>query len=444
MDLILAFSIFMGALIFVLINQYSLIFALAVGFLAFFIVGLYRGFSAHFLVRMSLRGMAGTIHATVIMMMIGVITGAWRISGTTSVFVAYGAKLITPSLFLLIAFLLSAFLSYALGTAFGTAGTLGVVFMALARSGGVDPLLTAGALISGCYFGDRCSPTSSSAHLVATITKTDIMSNVKMMLRTAMLPTILCIVSYAVLSYANPIHSLDQSLLTAFQEEFQLSVWAFLPALFMLLLPVLHVNVERSILASILCAVAVAYFVQDHTFPEILQACIWGYEASHASLSAILNGGGLLSMETVILVMLVSSALVGIFDGTNMLRYVKKNLAAWSEKIGRYPVTTIIGMLSASIFCNQAVSAIMSQELQKDTYPQDQQGNEELAMDIENSSIIMSALVPWCTSCCVPLAFFDVGYGAMFFAMELWLIPLCYLLTKKYFFNRKKKLVAVR
>ena len=75
-----------------------------------------------------------------VMLIIGLVTAVWRVSGTITVFVYYGMKLIVPPLFLLITFLLSCLLSYALGTSFGTAGTVGVIFMTLARSGGVDPV----------------------------------------------------------------------------------------------------------------------------------------------------------------------------------------------------------------------------------------------------------------------------------------------------------------
>lgn len=77
-----------------------------------------------------------------VMCIIGFVTAAWRVSGTITVFVYYGMRIITPSLFLIIAFLLSCLLSYALGTSFGVAGTVGVIFMTLARSGGVDPVIT--------------------------------------------------------------------------------------------------------------------------------------------------------------------------------------------------------------------------------------------------------------------------------------------------------------
>ena len=109
-----------------------------------------------------------------------------------------GVKLVAPGLFLVVAFLLCVALSYVLGTSYGVSSTMGVILMALARSGGVDPIITAGVILSGVYFGDRCSPASSAASLVAAVTDTDLYQNVRQMLRTGLLPTLLTLGVYGV------------------------------------------------------------------------------------------------------------------------------------------------------------------------------------------------------------------------------------------------------
>jgi len=101
-----------------------------------------------------------------ILLLIGVLTGSWRSSGTIVTFVYYGIRLIWPHLFLIVIFLLTCLMSYALGTSFGVAGTAGVIFMTLARSGNVDPTIAAGVVLSGIYFGDRTSPASSTAFTI--------------------------------------------------------------------------------------------------------------------------------------------------------------------------------------------------------------------------------------------------------------------------------------
>ncbi|MDO4177165.1 MAG: Na+/H+ antiporter NhaC family protein, partial [Bacillota bacterium] len=173
MGLIIAFIIFIGSMITMLITGHSMVWALLVGLLLFTVLGLHKlkkGEEQLGIVE-GIKELAsnswGSIKESLIvievMLIIGFITAAWRVSGTITVFVYYGMKVIVPPLFLVITFLLSCLLSYALGTSFGVAGTVGVIFMALARSGAVNPVITAGVIMSGIYFGDRGSPVSSSA-----------------------------------------------------------------------------------------------------------------------------------------------------------------------------------------------------------------------------------------------------------------------------------------
>ncbi|MBS6207733.1 MAG: sodium:proton antiporter, partial [Firmicutes bacterium] len=191
MDLLIAFGIFIIFMVLSLIAGISTIPALFLGLVVFLAVGRRKGFSLKSMLDMSVGGIKNSLVVIEVMLIIGLITAVWRVSGTITVFVYYGMKIIVPPLFLLITFLLSCVLSYALGTSFGTAGTVGVIFMTLARSGGVDPVMTAGVIMSGIYFGDRCSPVSSSANLVAGVTGTKIFDNVKLMMKTAMVPLIL-------------------------------------------------------------------------------------------------------------------------------------------------------------------------------------------------------------------------------------------------------------
>ena len=170
MDFWFAMLVFIGAMVACLCADVSMSLALVAGFLCFWVVGLRRGYGARALMKMALRGGKDALGVVRVLALIGLITAAWRASGTIAFFIVKGVSLITPSLFILIAFALSAVLSYALGTCFGVVGTVGVIFMALARSGGVNELIAAGAILSGAFFGDRCAPISSSANLIAGVT----------------------------------------------------------------------------------------------------------------------------------------------------------------------------------------------------------------------------------------------------------------------------------
>ena len=215
MDIVVCFALFLAAMLFCLVKGFSLAWALLFALVLFFALGLRSGYGAKALVKMAWSKMPKSMIVLRILFFIGLLTGLWRSCGTIAFFIYHGIRVITPSLFILVAFLLTVLLSYALGTSFGVASTAGVVLMALARSGGVSEAVTAGVILSGIYFGDRGAPTSSCASLVAALTETDLYGNVSRMFQTAALPYALCLIAYTVLSFRNPIVTVDETMLDA-------------------------------------------------------------------------------------------------------------------------------------------------------------------------------------------------------------------------------------
>lgn len=439
MDLLIALIVFAAAMIAALVKGVSMVYALLAGLVCFCAVGMHRGFSLAQLARMGVSAVKDSLVVIEVMFVIGFITAAWRVSGTITIFVYYGMKLITPSLFLLITFLLSCLLSYALGTSFGVAGTVGVIFIALARSGGVDPVIAAGAIMSGIYFGDRCSPVSSSANLVAGVTGTKIYDNVAMMMKTGLLPLLLCTILYGVLSVCHPISHVDDDLVQSFETAFTLSPWAFVPAILMLALPLLKVRVIMAMLVSITASVAVACLVQGVPFFAVCKACVFGYQAEGEGLGAILNGGGMVSMLEIIVILLLSGSYSGIFSGTRMLKGLQEKLKRACGRIGRFGVMTLVSLGTVVVFCNQTIATMICADLLKKPYLDEGGTAEELAIDMENTVIVLSGMVPWAIACTVPLAFMDVGTEALLYSFYLILLPVCYGFTKKRWFGKPQE-----
>lgn len=446
MGLIIAFVIFIGSMIVMLITGKSMVWALLIGLLLFTVLGLKElkssegmsiGKGTAELAKHSWGSIKDSLIVIEVMLIIGFITAAWRVCGTITVFVYYGMKVIVPPLFLVITFLLSCLLSYALGTSFGVAGTVGVIFMALARSGGVDPLITAGVVMSGIYFGDRGSPVSSSANMVAGVTKTEILPNVKLMMKTAALPFGITLAAYIAVSVFNPISHVDPGIIQAFEEEFTLSPWAFLPAVLMLALPLCKVGVIASIAISIVSSVAIALFVEKVAFLEVIKILIFGYHAEGNGLSVILDGGGLVSMLEIVAILAISCAYSGIFNRTDMLKKLLDLIEKSCIKTGRLATTLIISLATCFIFCNQTIATLMCSDLLTKPYLNTGGSRQELAIDMENTVIIIVGLIPWCIACSVPLTFFNVGIGALPWAFYMYLVPICYFFTKKHWFENK-------
>ena len=316
MDIVVCFALFLAAMLFCLVKDFSLAWALLFALVLFFALGLRRGYGAKALVKMAWSKMPKSMIVLRILLFHRSAHGTLALVRHHRLFFIYhGIRVITPSLFILVAFLLTVLLSYALGTSFGVASTAGVVLMALARSGGVSEAVTAGVILSGIYFGDRGAPTSSCASLVAALTETDLYGNVRRMFQTAALPYALCLIAYTVLSFRNPIVTVDETMLSALAESFVISPWALVPALIMLILPLLRVPIRRAMAISAAAAFVITVTVQGGSVADALRIMVVGYHPTEGLLASVVSGGGLVSMLTPFLMIPLAALYTGIFRG---------------------------------------------------------------------------------------------------------------------------------
>ena len=435
MDLLAAFAVFACTTIISLMSGYGMIWGILVGFCAFILTGLHRHFSLQFLLKMSWQGAKKSLIVIRVLLVIGNLTALWRSAGTFAYFVAWGIRLITPHLFVIAAYILSCVLSYAIGTSFGVAGTLGVVLMTLARSSGVDELVTAGAVMSGIYFGDRCSPASSCALLVASLTETDLYDNIHLMLKTAFLPVLCCTAFYGWLSYRNPMSTDSAAIVAGIEQNFSLTLWTAVPALIMLVLPLFKVRPFNAFIASIVTAFFCTIFIQNMTFAEAVKTAILGYTADPGSVKALFNGGGLISMVSMCLVLFVSGTYSGIFEGTKMLEKFQSRLYMFIKKFGAYAVSFFTSLFMNAVFCNQTIGILMSHQMLAAPYSRSGRKGTELAQDIANSCVVSAGTIPWSIACSVPLSMMGVSAKAVPYSLYLYILPLCYALTKKIWFQ---------
>ena len=430
---ILCFALFLGAMVGCLITGQSFLWALLLGLVLFAVHGHKQGHSLRAMWDMAWS--EGRKVLIVLRIFIGAITALWRSSGTIVFFIYYGVQAISPKLFVLVAFLLTALIAYALGTSFGVIGTAGIVLMALARSGGVSELVTAGAVLSGAYFGDRCSPASSSAALVAAETETKLYDNLHNMFRTGVLPVLLTVAVYAVLSVRHPITAVDESLLQALRDSAVISLWALLPAVIMLVLPLVKVPVLISIALSVAAAGAVSVFVQGMSLWEMLKTAVLGYYPTTGQLKDILSGGGIVSMVKPAALVFTTGLLAGLLDGIGVLKGATGLVDKLAGRCGRFAASAAVSLGAGMIFCNQSVVIVMGNQLLHRSYTD----RKEQAVDMENSGIVLSALIPWNIACSIPLVMLGVDERAIPYAALLYMIPLVYGLTKRWGYPVQKQ-----
>lgn len=424
----LAFAIAVAASLFF---EKPMVWAMLLGYLLLAAGAIRRGTKPLLLAKASLLGVREALGVIEILLLIGMLTAAWRMSGVIAFFVYYGIGMITPRLFILIAFLLTCLISYALGTSVGVAGTAGVILMAIARSGGINEFVAAGAILSGVYFGDRSSPSASSANLVASLTKTDLYGNVSRMLKSAVVPTAICLVAYCALSFMNPIEAANSGYMNDIREDFNITWYALVPVMIMFIAPLLRIKVKYALAASTAAASLIAFFLQNIPVVEIARTLAFGYYPEKAVMGDIWNGGGLTSMLSIISILAVSSTYSKILGVSGLMRELNEFVGRMMKRFGQSATVLASSFLTSGIFCSQITSCIMTTNLLRREYKKRGESREDLALDLENSLVIIAPMVPWCLSCSVPLKLLDVGLGAMRWDFYIFLIPLCYFFSKE-------------
>lgn len=425
---ILTLAIFCALLLWCVFFGFSILYALAAGLLLFFMYGRHKGFSWRELLRLAFTGIKTVKNILITFVLIGMLTALWREAGTIPLIVCYAAQIINPSLFLVMTFLLNCFISVLTGTAFGTAATMGVICASIASTMQIDPVLIGGAVLSGVFFGDRCSPVSTSALLVAELTATNIFKNIKNMLRSAFVPFIASCLIYAAAGFITSAQGEMLDLYAVFGRGFNLTQAALLPAIAIFVMAVLRIDVKIAMLVSIITAIPVCLWVQ-HTplssFPHLLWA---GYSSGDAQLASMLNGGGIVSMLNVAAIVCLSASYSGIFQKTGLLDKAKLAIGILARVTTQYAAVLCTAVIAAMIACNQALAIMLTHQLCKSTQPD----NNKLALHLEDSAVVVSPLIPWSIAGAVPLASIGAPDESIFFACFLYLLPLWQLAASDY------------
>lgn len=431
MSSIIAVLLFSITLISFVFLNISIIYALLIGYFIFLLYGITNNFNLFSIIKKSIMGIKTVKNVIIIFILIGITTAMWRASGTIAIIIYLGSKIIVPSLFIFFTFILCSILSILIGTALGTSATMGVICIAIARTLGINEYFVAGAIISGVYFGDRCSPLSSSALIVAEITNTNLYNNIKNMIKTTIIPFIITSIFYICLGFISNYSNKTNDVVKIFQENYNLNLITLIPALLIVFLSIFKINAKITMTTSIITSIIITYIFQNKSFIEILKYSLYGYEISNPVLNSMMSGGGILSMVRVSIIILISSSYSGIFEETKMLLTLKKYVKNFAEKTTNFAAVLLTALVTAIVTCNQTLTSILTYELNKDLLKKD-----EMAITLENTAILVPALVPWSIALSVPLQAIEVDNLGAIFAFYIYFLPIYHLILS---FKGKKR-----
>ncbi|HJG33057.1 MAG TPA: Na+/H+ antiporter NhaC [Jeotgalicoccus aerolatus] len=373
--------------------------------------------------------------AIFIIFAVGVIVGTWIYSGTVPMLIYYGLLIIDPAYFLVTAFIITAVVSVATGTAWGSSATAGVALMGIAIEMNVPVGIAAGAIISGAIFGDKLSPLSDTTNLSALVVEVDLYDHIKHMLWTTVPASIVGLIVWFIVGMNLDTGSASADNVTGLTSElssiFNWNIFMLLPFAIILWGAFARKPIVPVMLLSSVVAVFIGIFSNGFSFVDGFTAMANGFsvdmvggnsEFSETVLS-LLNRGGIFSMTTIVVTIFCGYAFAGIVEAAGCLDRILESFTNWVQSTWQIVGSTILGSILIVFTAGVAsISIIMVGVLMKDAYTKKGLDGLNLSRTLEDSGTMILGFVPWGVSAIYYLEVLGVGVGDYW----MWAVP-CYL-----------------
>lgn len=369
------------------------------------IIGKLCGYSYKDMLAAGLEAVNQSLEAIIIILLVGCLIGSFTACGTIPAVVYYGLKLLTPAVFLPFVTTLCAVVGIALGSAWTVTATLGIAFMAIGTTMGLNPALIAGAILSGACCGDKFSPLSDSTNLAAGSAQTGLFDHVAAMVTTTFPSLVLAIILYTFFSLSkvgtyDP--TLATELSTAILDHYiYMSPILLIPILLIVVVAVIKMPAIPSVVLLSLLGCVFAIIFQGTGMADCIKILHYGYEAesSNALFYKLVNRGGMDSMLWTNNLVIVAVAFGGILQ---KIGSVESLLGGLIKKV-KTPfqlvlVTIATGVFCITTMCDQYLGLIIPASMYKDNYDEMGLGRNMLSRTLEDGGTLWSPLVPW-SSC---------------------------------------------
>lgn len=382
-----------------------------------------------------INGIVLALQAILILMIIGMIIGAWIQGGVVPSLIYYGLDLLSPRWFLLGTLLITSIVSLSTGTSWGTSGTVGIALMGVGAGLGIPAPMTAGVVISGAYFGDKMSPLSDTTNLAPAIAGTDLFQHIRAMVWTTGPTYILVAIITIVLGMKFGGGTLDAAKISAIQavmsKEFNISLLGFVPPLLVIALCVLKMPAIPGLFAGVVAGAVIAA-MNGLGFADILNVIQNGYSptvsaslADAADLTAVakvltentivgvtpemaqevggllnklLGRGGMQSMMWSISLVICALSFGGIMERCGFLEVMLRTILKGVKSVGGLVASVIASCFVCNLFLgDQYLSIVMPGRMFRLGFEEKGLHMRMLSRSLEDSGTLTSVLVPWNT-----------------------------------------------
>ncbi len=387
------------------------------------IVGYFNNVSYESMIDEVAQNLKSTTGAILILLMVGALAGTWLISGIIPTMIYYGLDILNPSIFLAACVIICAVISIATGSSWTTSATVGIALIGIAGALEINAGMTAGAVLSGAYFGDKLSPLSDTTNLAPAMAGTDLFTHIKYMTLTTVPTITVTLLVFIIIGFSiDHAGTADVSVYqTAIDNTFNTSPWLFAVPVLVIAMIIKKVSPLVALLVGTLLAGAAAIVFQ----PDLVLAASgleqWDFTAGYKGimnaitvdtaiapvtenaeigdkLAGLFEAGGMAGMLGTIWLIICAMVFGGIMDAIGALATISKALLNLFDSVFGLFASTVVSCLAINVTASdQYLAIVVPGKMYANAYRDKGLAPENLSRTLEDSGTVTSVLIPWNT-----------------------------------------------
>ncbi len=415
------------------------------------IVGFFNKVSFDKMVEEIAENIRSTAGAILILLMVGALAGTWLISGIIPAMIYYGLQILNPTIFLAACVIICAIISVATGSSWTTSATVGIALVGIGEALGIPMGMTAGAVLSGAYFGDKMSPLSDTTNLAPAMAGGELFSHIKYMTYTTVPTIVITLIVFIILGFTQNTEGAAETstLINDIDKTFNISGWLFLVPVFVIFLIVRKTSPLIALLVGTILGGIFALIFQPQIVAQIagvesltIKSAYKGVmdaitvstsiETDNETLKSLFSasGKGMSGMLGTIWLILCAMTFGGVMDAIGALSKISKALLSMATSVFGLFASTVASCLALNVTASdQYLALVVPGKMFKKAYQDKGLAPENLSRTLEDSGTVTSVLIPWNTCGAYQSGVLGVGVGEYFFyAIFNWLSPFTTLL----------------
>lgn len=400
-----------------------------------------------------------TSGAILILLMVGALAGTWLISGIIPAMIYYGLQVLNPTIFLAATLIICAVISIATGSSWTTAATVGIALIGIGEALGISLGMTAGAVLSGAYFGDKMSPMSDTTNLAPAMAGTDLFTHIKYMAYTTVPTIVVTLLVFVILGFfQNATGQADvDTLLTDIDAAFNISPWLFLVPIIVIALIIKKTPPLVALLAGTILGGIFALIFQPEVVAQVAEVKQLDFNSAYKgvlksitvetsvateneALADLFTAGGMAKMLGTIWLILCAMVFGGVMDAIGALARISSFMLNLFDSIFGLFASTVFTCIGLNFTASdQYLAIVVPGKMYAKAYKDKGLAPENLSRTLEDSGTVTSVLIPWNTcgayhSGVLGVPVFDYAFYAIF----NWLSPFMTLLFAAFQIKIKK------